>query len=260
MQEILHGVNLVVQLLNMANKLISYNTIPVSILVLFFCNNSFADEAISDSNIQAKPLDITITPDKQTIVLLGKKRTINIYCSDELSPEFCIKASLLEEDKEDQTIKVTGNEGNMYLFNKQNSHYPVKILSQESYFEANKTNKGASHASVDILGLRPGRVQLKLQLLHHNSNQTQLGVLDKDYEVIVAEQLNLLHDAFVYILCTIQFLAMFLLGLRMRGAATKEIIVRPCALITALITQTVFVPLVRYSLLLDTVIWGYIHR
>ena len=63
-------------------------------------------------------------------------------------------------------------------------------------------------------------------------------------QIIVTEKLNLIHDGFVYILCSIQFLAVLMLGLRMRGAATKEILIRPCGLITALLAQSVIVPLV----------------
>lgn len=79
-------------------------------------------------------IDIKVTPEKQTIILLGKKKSINVYCSEQLSGEFCVKASLVEN----------------------RTQYPIRILSDDSFFQTNVSDIGASHASVEVLGLRPG--------------------------------------------------------------------------------------------------------
>ena len=143
-------------------SLLIFCEVPVILAAL----NQFSYESNS-TKVQGN-LDIEVTPEQHTILLLGQRRTIHIYCMSDITEGICVKASL------------EGHPSHVSI---------VKVLEQEDvvYFAENTTNVGSTsrgakaYASVDVLGLRPGRAKLKLELLH--SNLTFIGTLLENYEV-----------------------------------------------------------------------------
>ena len=170
---------------------------------------------------------VQITPYKQAIVLLGQTISIDVY-NPGVGP-FCIK--IIPKTKASWSTS-------------------IRIRPDESCFQNESSNnnlspeQGQQYLYFQLTGLKPGRQELTLLIYDNRFTNGTAYILSNDYEVIVSEQLNVIHDAFIYILGSIQFLALLLLGLRMRGAATKEIIVNPCALISALLCQVICLPLV----------------
>ena len=73
-------------------------------------------------------------------------------------------------------------------------------------------------------------------------------MIASDYEVTVVERVNVLHDAFVYVLLTTQILTLLMIAFRMRVVAVKEVLRKPCSLIAALVCQAVLMPLVSLIL------------
>ena len=53
----------------------------------------------------------------------------------------------------------------------------------------------------------------------------------------------------MYVLSVVQILVLMMLGWRMRNAAVREVLRRPCVLIAAILCQAMLMPLVRINIL-----------
>ena len=127
----------------------------------------------------------------------------------------------------------------------------VRVLTRDVLLNASSSSssQSSSHeqlADVQLLGLRPGRTHLELVLLHA-ANRSVVGVLSRHFEVVVVERLNALQDGLLYLLVAAQLAALVVLAARMRGAAVKQVLRRPCALFSAIFCQAVLVPLVSHG-------------
>ena len=99
-----------------------------------------------------------------------------------------------------------------------------------------------SVSRIQLLGLKPGSTKLRITLL--NPNCTEITPLYEDYTVYVVQRVDVVEDAFMYVLCSAQMLVLLMLGWRLRSGAVRQVLCRPGALITAIICQAVLMPVV----------------
>ena len=177
-----------------------------------------------DSSIYTK--HIQLIPHRMDIVLVGHASTIKVICEDSKRPAFK-GYSVAAHPHEDDIIKMVNEEVSLY----------------------DVSMKNLTDASLDVypqfrlVGLKAGRTYLDLDIIH-SRNKSLVGPLVPDYHVLVVEKINVLRDAFMYVLLTSQVLTLLMLAFRMRTTAIKEVLWKPCALLAAVFCQAILMPLV----------------
>ncbi len=170
---------------------------------------------------------IQLIPHGMDIVLVGHASTIKVVCED--SRRAIFKGySIVAHPHNDDIIKMVNNEVSLYAYNTNISTAGLDIYPQ-----------------FRLIGLQPGRTALDLDIIYSH-NKSLVGPLVPDYQVLVVEKVNVLRDAFMYVLLTSQVLTLLMLAFRMRSDAAKEVICRPCALLAAIFCQAILMPLVSF--------------
>ena len=174
-------------------------------------------------------LQLRLQPQRVDIVLVGSQSSIQVRCAHP-SAQYRLRV----RPTKPSLVRVLTRD---------------VLLNASSSSSSSSSSQSSSHeqlADVQLLGLRPGRTHLELVLLHA-ANRSVVGVLSRHFEVVVVERLNALQDGLLYLLVAAQLAALVVLAARMRGAAVKQVLRRPCALFSAIFCQAVLVPLVSHG-------------
>ena len=107
------------------------------------------------------------------------------------------------------------------------------------------TNRALSRAAVEFIGLEQGSVELSFAIL--DSKSTLVWKLIDVYVIKVVHNVNVVYDAFMYVMVSVEMLTLFMLGFRIRRQAIREALVKPSSVIVAIICRVVFMPLVSNS-------------
>ena len=158
---------------------------------------------------------ISLHPPEHNIVLVGYKSAIRVYC-EKVVQQICVAFQPEYDDM-------------------------VKIVNDQLIVSPNET--GTTRPRLKLLGMRPGQTRLNVSILHPE-NRSYYRPFTDGYLVTVVSKVDLLNDAFLYVLCIVQFLTLLMLGSRIRGCAVREIIRRPSGIVAAALCQAMFLPLV----------------
>jgi hypothetical protein len=191
------------------------------------------------------PRGLVAQPVKHEIVMVGHRSVIKIMC-DKLPQNIRLSVFL------DQPLAHLQPEHILCYVNvsdasdgSDGSDSPSATTATASV-SAEPGEEKSSTQHLEITGLHPGQTFLFLSVWDPaDGNGTAYGELLPDaYVVTVVERVDMARDAFTYVLSMVKFLALLLLGFRMRSEAVKEVLTRPCALINALLCQVLLLPMV----------------
>lgn len=204
-------------------------------LLLFYFFHLF--EPICSTNTK---WDIVLRPVKRSIVLAGHRTNIRVYCEPELSQD--IRLSITPRDPD--IVRVLTRQLNISIND-------LEVGNQNDSTMDVDAELGLVRGHIRLLGIKPGSTRLKINILH--GNRSLIARLQEDYAVTVVRRVDVLQDAFMYVLSAAQVMVLLMLGWRLRSAAVKEVLCRPCTLIAAILCQTLLMPLVRFGIVIIVV-------
>ena len=212
----------------------SYTTISCVMFIILF-NSKFVYS--QDTAGYCENMDFQFYPQTGINTLLGSNRQIQLYLKNYT---FYYDLNYLSiEAKPSKSVMVSFQPDSDWTLNE-------TFISFKDFMTNKKNFEEFDYFTIDITSLKPGRVVLSIKLWDENPKQLKCSSSVQDYVIKVTRKVNILDDAFLYVLASAEMLTLMMLGFRIRREAVKEILVRPCALIGGVITQIIIMPLVKY--------------
>ncbi len=200
---------------------------------------------------------VEFQPKQQSILLTGSVTYVHVICRD-LDQELCVSIAPIDESvatvltteicalwtTTDNVSHVTPGQ---ILARAAEPELPVQDPEEEKEEDFSKTSSDLVMV-IQVKGSGIGRTYLNLDLLY--GNRTVRVANWRTYAVAVVKHVSVVGDVFMYVLSATQMLTLLMLGCRLRRAAIREVLTKPCGLMAGVLCQIMLMPLVKYRLAL----------